>query len=108
MASLPKRSPLWRATLYLDNLKSLRAKKIHIEIKRLGDTLKEAGAVYDALAKGRDAKKKSAVYFSTLEDMRRVLTGKRIELLKVIKERKPSSVYELAKMTGNMNEGNET
>lgn len=78
----------------------MRVRKIHIETKNLGDTLKETGAVYEAVAGNRHVKKKSAVYFSTLEDVRKALTCRRMALLKVVKEKKPSSVYELSKMTG--------
>ena len=78
----------------------MKVKKIHVEIKTLDDTLREAGRTYDTISKGKETKKKTAVYFSTVKDMRRALTEKRLELLKTIKDRKPSSVYELAKLTG--------
>ena len=35
-----------------------------------------------------------------LKEMRKILTEKRLELLKMIKDKKPASVYELAKMVG--------
>jgi predicted transcriptional regulator len=35
---------------------------------------------------------------SNIKDLRKVLTEKRLELLKTIKDRKPSSIYELAQM----------
>ena len=39
----------------------MRVKKIHIEIKSLGEALKEAGVAYEAVAGNRQIKKKSAV-----------------------------------------------
>lgn len=76
----------------------MKIKKIFVGVKPLDDTLKEAGEVYENLAKGIAVKRKHAVYFANLKEMRRVLTEKRLEVLKTIRDRKPSSVYELAKM----------
>ena len=78
----------------------MKIKKIYIEIKPLEDTLREAGVTYEALSKGKKVKKKSGVYFSNVKDMRKALTEKRLAMLKVIKDRKPSSIYELARITG--------
>jgi predicted transcriptional regulator len=75
----------------------MKVKRIQIGIKSLDETLKEAGEVFEQAATGKAVKRRSAVYFSTITEMRRVLTEKRLELIKVIKDRKPSSVYELAK-----------
>jgi len=76
----------------------MKIKKIFVGVKPLDDTLKEAGEIYETLSKGMAVKRKSAVYFANLKEMRRVLTEKRLEILKTIRDRKPSSVYELAKM----------
>ncbi|MEK6657192.1 MAG: hypothetical protein AABY58_07090 [Nitrospirota bacterium] len=78
----------------------MKIKKVKIEIKGLDEALKEAGDVFERLSKGKHVKKKTAIYFSNLKEMRKVLTEKRLELLKIIKDKKPSSVYELAKMVG--------
>ena len=76
----------------------MKIKKIYIGIKSLDGALKEAGEVFEKAAKGKKVTAKSAVYFSNLKEMRRTLTEKRLSLLKTIKDREPSSVYELAKM----------
>ena len=76
----------------------MKIKRVRIEVKGLEEALKEDGQVFDKLSKGRTVKNKSAIYFSNLKEMRKVLTEKRLELLKVIKDRKPVSVYELSKM----------
>lgn len=76
----------------------MKIKKICIGIKSLDDALKEAGAVFEKVSKGKKTKSKTAVYFSNLKEMRRALTEKRLELLKAIKDKEPSSVYDLAKM----------
>ncbi|HUT83280.1 MAG TPA: hypothetical protein VMX95_01420 [Thermodesulfobacteriota bacterium] len=75
-----------------------KTKKIYIDIKSLDASLKEAGEIFELASKGKKIKQKTAVYFSNLREMRRVLTEKRLELLKTIKEKEPSSVYDLAKI----------
>jgi len=76
----------------------MKIKKIYIDIKSLDASLKEAGDIFEQASKGKKIKQKAAVYFSNLREMRRVLTEKRLELLKTIKEKEPSSVYDLAKI----------
>ncbi|MBI5026339.1 MAG: HTH domain-containing protein [Nitrospirae bacterium] len=78
----------------------MKIKRVRIEIKRLDDALKEAGEVFEKLSRGEHVQKKTAIYFSNLKEMRKVLTERRLELLKAIKDKKPVSVYELAKMVG--------
>lgn len=76
----------------------MKVKKIFVGVKPLDDVLKEAGETFEHLAKGKAIKQKRAIYFASLKEMRRVLTERRLEILKTIRDRKPSSVYELAKM----------
>ncbi|MGC2062057.1 MAG: hypothetical protein WA610_03700 [Thermodesulfovibrionales bacterium] len=76
----------------------MKIKTIHIEIRSLDAALNEAGDVFEKIAQGKAVRKKNAIYFSNLKEMRRALTEKRLELLHTVKERKPSSVYELAKI----------
>jgi len=76
----------------------MKVKKIFVGVKPLDDTLKEAGETFEYLAKGKSVKHKHGIYFASLKEMRRVLTERRLDILKTIRDRKPSSVYELAKM----------
>ena len=78
----------------------MKIKKVKIEIKGLDEALKEAGTVFEKISKGERIRKKEAIYFSNLKEMRKILTEKRLELLKMIKDKKPASVYKLAKMVG--------
>ncbi len=50
------------------------------------------------LERGEKVKKESGIYFENLDAFRRALTERRLEMLHVIKEKHPSSVYELAKI----------
>ena len=76
----------------------MKIKKVKIEIKSLEDALRETGEVFEKISKGEHVQRKEAVYFSNIKEMRKVLTEKRFELLKAVKDRRPASVYELAKM----------
>ncbi len=76
----------------------MKIKRVKIEIKSLNEALKEAGEVFEQLSRGEIVKKKRAIYFSNLKEMRKVLTEKRLELLKTIKDKRPTSVYELSKV----------
>ena len=76
----------------------MKIKKIFVGVRPLDDALKEAGETFDQLAKGKAVKQKRGIYFASLKEMRRVLTERRLEILKTIRDQKPSSVYELARM----------
>jgi predicted transcriptional regulator len=77
----------------------MKVKRVKIEIKSLDDALQEAGEVFEKLSKGEHVHKKTAIYFNNLKEMRKALTEKRLELIKIIKDEKPASVYELAKIS---------
>jgi predicted transcriptional regulator len=76
----------------------MKIRKIFVGVRPLDDVLKEAGQTFEHLTKGKAVKQKRAIYFASLKEMRRVLTERRFEILKTIRDQKPSSVYELAKM----------
>ena len=76
----------------------MKIKRVKIGIKSLEDVLSNARDVMKKLERGEKVKKESGIYFENLEAFRRVLTERRLEMLHVIKEKHPSSVYELAKM----------
>jgi len=76
----------------------MRIKRVKIGIKNLEDVLSNAREVMKKLERGEKVKKESGIYFENLEAFRRALTERRLEMLHVIKEKHPSSVYELAKM----------
>src|SRR4030067_2820279 len=76
----------------------MKVKRVKIGIKSLKDVLSNAKGVMKKLERGEKVKRESGVYFENLEAFRRALTERRLEMLHVIKEKHPSSVYELAKM----------
>ena len=76
----------------------MKVKNIVVEIKSLEKSLGEFVETYKKIAAGNKVKKKNIISFESVEIMRKVLTPKRIELLGLIRRKKPGSVYELAKM----------
>src|SRR3989337_3397934 len=84
-------------TIY-GGLEKMRIKRVKIGIKNLEDVLGTAKEVMKKLERGEKVKKESGIYFENLDAFRRALTERRLEMLHVIKEKHPSSVYELAKI----------
>jgi len=78
----------------------MRIRKIEIGIKPLKESLHEFAAAWDKLQHGEKVKKKAGIYFESIDALRKVLTNKRLTILKVVKEEEPTSVYALAKLLG--------
>ncbi|MEW5745229.1 MAG: ArsR family transcriptional regulator [Nitrospirota bacterium] len=77
----------------------MRVKNVTVGIKSVEAMLSEAKDVMKRLDSGEKVRKKRpGVYFENLETMRKAITEERIRIIKVIKERHPESIYELAKM----------
>ncbi|MCL4458182.1 MAG: MarR family transcriptional regulator [Nitrospirae bacterium] len=76
----------------------MRVKKIDIGIKGLKESLKDFAEVWKKLEAGKKVKREEGIYFDSIDTMRSVLTNNRLLILKTIRERRPQSVYELAKM----------
>ncbi|MBI3591876.1 MAG: MarR family transcriptional regulator [Nitrospirae bacterium] len=76
----------------------MKVRKIDIGIKGLKESLKDFAETWEKLEAGKKAKKEEGIYFDSIDTMRAVLTNNRLLILKIIRERQPNSVYELAKM----------
>lgn len=76
----------------------MKVKNINIEVKSIEETLNEAKEVMEKVGEGKLVKKKESISFSNIDIMRKVLTNKRLELIKTIKKYKPKSIYQLAKI----------
>jgi predicted transcriptional regulator len=76
----------------------MRVKKIDIGIKGLQESLNDFSEVWKKLEAGKKVRKEEGIYFDSIDNMRAVLTNNRLLILKTIREQKPNSVYELAKM----------
>ncbi|OPY64899.1 MAG: Helix-turn-helix domain protein [Syntrophorhabdaceae bacterium PtaU1.Bin034] len=78
----------------------MRIKKVKIGIQSVEDTLNDAKAAMKNIERGETIQKSTGVYFTSLEAFRKVLTPKRLELLRVIKNKAPESLRELAEFAG--------
>ena len=78
----------------------MKIRRIEIGIKPLKESLHEFAVVWDKLQHGEKVVKRTGIYFESIDAMRKVLTNKRLTILKVIKEEEPNSVYALAKLLG--------
>ncbi len=77
----------------------MRVKNVTIGIKSVKEMLSEAQSVMERLESGvKVVRKKPGIYFDNLETMRKAITEERVRIIKVIRERHPASIYELAKM----------
>lgn len=78
----------------------MKVKKIDIGIKGLRESLKEFADTWKSVEAGRKVKEHEGIYFDSIDNMRAILTNNRLLILKAIREHKPKSVYELAKILG--------
>jgi len=76
----------------------VKVKNIKLGIRSLDTAFTEWAETFEKVRKGKKVDKSRGIYFTSLEALRKVLTEKRLELLHVIKEQEPDSVYELAKI----------
>lgn len=76
----------------------MKVKRIDIGIKGLAESLKDFAGAWKKLEAGKRIKREDGIYFDSINTMRAVLTNNRLLILKTIRERKPDSVYELAKI----------
>ncbi|HZX35036.1 MAG TPA: hypothetical protein VFF54_00895 [Thermodesulfobacteriota bacterium] len=75
----------------------MRIRKVKIGIKSVKEVLDDFARVAKAIERGEKVKKEKGVYFESIEGFRKALTTKRLELLRLIKEKHPESLQELAR-----------
>lgn len=79
----------------------MKIKNITIGIQTLEEGLEAFSRAAKDIQRGTaPQKKEEGVYFTSLDAMRQVLTPRRVELLHAIREKKPGSIYALARMAG--------
>ena len=78
----------------------MKIKNIKVEIKPLKEVLEDAAEVMSKIKADKKVAPKEGISFGNVESFREFFTPKRLELLHVIKQKQPKSIYELAKLTG--------
>jgi predicted transcriptional regulator len=76
----------------------MRVKNIKVAIKSEKELFSEVKEVWGKLERGEKVKKHQAIYFESLDVMRKVLTEERLKIVKAIRKNHPASIYELAKI----------
>ena len=75
----------------------MKVKKLKIGIRGTDDVLKEAAETMKSAAEGKKVKPKGhRLFFTSPEALRRFLTPKRLELIRLVRKRRPASINELA------------
>ena len=76
----------------------MKIRNVKLGVRSLDAAFAEWAEAFEKVRRGKKIDKSRGIYFTSLEAMRKVLTEKRLELLHVIKEQEPDSVYELSKL----------
>jgi predicted transcriptional regulator len=75
-------------------------KTFSIRIQSLDDAFAETARVWKAADAGKKAKASSGVGFATYDDMHRILTPKRLEIVLALAGNTPMSIREVARRVG--------
>lgn len=76
----------------------MKTKKVGVKSK--DEFFRETHDFIARLEKGAKPKKHVGIYFDSLETLRSILTPKRLEIIRAIKKKRPTSIYSLAKGLG--------
>ena len=76
----------------------MRVKRVKIGIKSLEDVLEDAKEAMKKLELGEKVKPEKGLYFESIEGFRKALTPRRLELLRLIREKQPRSIQELSRL----------
>ena len=75
----------------------MKIKKVKFGIRSTDDVLREAAETVKSVAAGKKVRPKGhRLFFTSPEALRRFLTPKRLELIRLVRKRRPGSINELA------------
>ena len=75
----------------------MKVKKVKVGIRSTDDVLREAAETMKGVAEGKKVRPKGhRLFFTSPEALRRFLTPKRLELIRLIRQRRPGSISQLA------------
>jgi predicted transcriptional regulator len=72
-------------------------KTFSIRIQKLDDALVETASVWKAAEKGKKQKASTGIGFASYEDMHRILTPKRLDIVRALAGNDPMSIREVAR-----------
>lgn len=77
----------------------MKIKHITLKVKTLDEMAADFKRVWKEAGKGKSVREAiETICFDSVEDMQKFLSPERIRLLKMVHEKNPKSIYELAKM----------
>ncbi len=76
----------------------MKVKNIKLGVRSLDTAIEDWAVTFEKARKGQKVARSQGIYFTSLEAMRKILTEKRLEVLRAIKEKEPESIYELSKI----------
>ena len=75
----------------------MKVKKLKMGIRSTDDVLREAAETMKSVAEGKKVRPKGhRIFFTNPEALRRFLTPKRLELIRLVRKPRPGSINELA------------
>lgn len=75
----------------------MKVKKVKMGVRSTDDVLREAADTMKGVAGGKKVRPKGRrLFFTSPEALRRFLTPKKLELIRLVRKRRPSSINELA------------
>jgi len=75
----------------------VKVKKVKVALRSTDEVLKEAAETMESVARGKRIKPKGhRLFFTSPEALRRFLTPKRLEVIRLIRQRRPDSINQLA------------
>lgn len=76
----------------------MKTKKVKIGIKGVKEALGDFAETAEAIERGESVSKEFGIYFEDIEAFRKALTPRRLELIHIIKQRRPKSIQELSRI----------
>ncbi len=76
----------------------MKVKRVKIGIKGTKDVLDDFVATGEAIERGEEVKREKAIYFESIDGFRKALTPRRLELLRLIREKQPESLQGLSRL----------
>jgi len=76
----------------------MKVRNIKISVKKLEEGLREFAETWEKIERGEKVEPREELSFASMDTLRKFLTKKRMELLHIIKNQAPESIYELAKL----------
>lgn len=76
----------------------MKLREIKIKIESMEESGKKFVEVYNKLKRGEKVEKQEYLSFESIGMLRKIITNERLRLMRLIRTKKPKTIYELAKI----------